>query len=151
MAAINFQLVTPEKTVLQEELASLTCPTDMGYITILPGHEPLVANLASGELHAKALSGQDSYIFVSGGFVQINPNSQVVILADLAEHHYEIDAQKAEEAKTKAQKEMAEGKLSSEEYAVVSASLEKSLGRINIARKHSNRKNTFSSDGAIKE
>jgi F-type H+-transporting ATPase subunit epsilon len=151
MATIDFQLVTPERTVLKEQLASLTCPTNMGYITILPGHEPLVAGLAPGELHAKAANGQDSYIFVSGGFIQINPGSKAIVLADSAEHHYEIDAQKAEEAKVRAQKEIAEGKLSSEEYAVVSASLEKNLGRINVARKHSNRKQTFSSEGALKE
>src|ERR1700722_4156903 len=124
MSLINFQLVTPEKTVLSEDLASLTCPTNLGYITVLPGHEPLVATLAPGEIHAVSSGGRDSYIFVSGGFVQVNPGSKVIILADQAEHHYEIDEQKAEEAKQKAQKELAERKMSSEEYATVSASLE---------------------------
>ena len=151
MDSIKFQLVTPEKTVLNQELASLTCPTDMGYITILPNHVPLVASLTSGELHAKSENGEDSYIFVSGGFVQINPHSQVIVLADLAEHHYEIDAQKAEEAKARAEKDLAERKMSSEEYAKVSAALEKSLGRINIARKHAHRKQPVGSRGVLEE
>jgi len=126
--------------VLSEQLVSLTCPTNMGYITILPGHEPLVATLAAGELHAKTEKGEDSYIFVSGGFVQINPGSQVIVLADQAEHHYEIDEQKAQEAKQRAEKELAERTMSSEEYASVAASLERSLAKLNVRRRHSHRK-----------
>jgi F-type H+-transporting ATPase subunit epsilon len=141
MSVLNFQLVTPERTVLSEELASLTCPTGMGYITILPGHVPLVSTLTSGELHAKTSKGEEFHLYVSGGFVQVNPGSKVIILADSAEHHYEIDAQKAEEARDRAQKEIASGKMSSEEYAAVSASLERSLGRITVARKHANKSN----------
>ena len=140
MNLINFQLVTPEKTVLSQELASLSCPTTLGQITILPGHIPLVANLAPGELHAKTADGQESFIFVSGGFVQVNAGSKVIVLADSAEHHYEIDEQRAKEAVERAQKEMAEKTMSGEEYAKVAAALERSMGRIHIARKHAHRK-----------
>lgn len=140
MNFITFQLVTPEKTVLSQELASLTCPTTMGEITVLPNHVPMVATLAPGELHAKTEKGEDSYIFVSGGFVQINPGSKVIVLADSAEHHYEIDEQRAEEAKRKAEKELSERKMSGEEYAAVAASLERSLARLNVKRKHAHRK-----------
>ena len=140
MNFVTFTLVTPEKTVLSQELSSLTCPTTMGEITILPGHVPLVAELKTGELHAKTADNKDSYIFVSGGFVQVNEGSKVIILADSAEHHYEIDAQKAEEAKQKAEKELAEKKMTSGEYATVAAALERNLARIKIARKHAHRK-----------
>jgi F-type H+-transporting ATPase subunit epsilon len=146
MNLIQFQLVTPERTVLSQELVSLTCPTNMGEITILPGHIPLVAGLMPGELHGKTANGEDFFVFVSGGFIQINPESKVIVLADSAEHHYEIDAHRAEEAKNLAQKELAEKKMSSEEYAVVAASLERSLARINISRKHAHKKNTLPKD-----
>jgi F-type H+-transporting ATPase subunit epsilon len=149
MNFITFQLVTPERTVLSQELVSLSCPTTMGEITILPGHVPLVASLATGELHAKTADNQDSYIFVSGGFVQINPNSQVIVLADSAEHHYEIDEQQTEEAKQRAQKELAEGKLSSTEYAQATAALERSLTKLNIAKKHAHRRNPLSAKGVL--
>jgi len=151
MANIQFQLVTPEKTILNEELASLSCPTTMGEITILPNHVAMVATLAPGELHAKNVKGQDSFIFVAGGFVQINPGSQVIVLADQAEHHYEIDEQKALEAKQRAEKELSERTMSSEEYASVAASLEKSLARINVARKHAHRQNPTASSGILSE
>jgi F-type H+-transporting ATPase subunit epsilon len=151
MNSINFQLVTPEKTVLSEQLASLTCPTNMGYITILPGHVPLVATLTPGELHAKTKDGQDSYIYVSGGFVQINSGSKVIVLADQAEHHYEIDEQKAEEAKVQAQKDLAERKMSSEEYATVSAALERSLAQLDIKRRHTHHKVPITGEGVLEE
>lgn len=151
MNLITFQLVTPEKTVLSQELASLTCHTDMGDITILPGHIPLVANLTPGELHTKTADGQESFIFVSGGFVQVNAGNKVIVLADSAEHHYEIDEQRAKEAVERAKKELAEKKMSSEEYAAVAASLERSLGRIHIARKHAHKRGPIPSEGTLNE
>jgi F-type H+-transporting ATPase subunit epsilon len=141
MKFINFQLVTPERTVLSTELTSLTCQTSMGQITILPGHAPLVANLVAGELHAKSAEGE-SFIFVAGGFVEVKESNNVIILADAAEHHHEIDLQKAEEAKVRAEKAVREEKLSSTEYAKAASALEQSLVKINISRKHAHRRNS---------
>jgi F0F1-type ATP synthase epsilon subunit len=64
----------------------------------------------------------------------------VVALADSAEHYYEINVQKTEEAVKRAQAAMKETKMSSEEYARVASSLNQSLTRLNIARKHSHRR-----------
>lgn len=141
MNKLNFKLVTPEKTVLTQELVSLTCPTTMGYITILPNHIPMVATLTPGELVAKNQNGEESYIVVTGGFAQVNANSEVIILADSAEHHFEIDEQRAEAARAKAQKEISERKMSDEEFAKVSAALERSLARINTIKRRARRKN----------
>ncbi|MBI5530119.1 MAG: ATP synthase F1 subunit epsilon [Candidatus Doudnabacteria bacterium] len=150
MNNISFKLVTPERTVLDQELVSLTCPTTLGQITILPGHASLVATLIPGELHART-GKDDFYIFVSGGFVQVNPNSEVIVLADSAEHHHEIDLKRAEEARARAQKALTEQKLSDEEYAKVAAALERSTGRLNIKRKHSHRKNPLAGEAVFKE
>lgn len=150
MNFINFKLVTPERTVLDQKLLSLTCPTTLGHITILHGHEPLVATLVPGEIHAKSET-EDFYIFVSGGFVQVNPNSQIVVLADSAEHHHEIDEKRAAEAQKRAQVALSEQKLSDEEYATVKAALDRSLTRIKIVKKRSHRKNPISSEGVFKE
>lgn len=139
MNIITFQLVTPEKIVLTKELTSLTCPTELGQITILPNHAGLVAKLKPGELHAKTKS-EDFYIFVSGGFVEVKEGSKVTILADAAEHHFEIDEQRALEAKTRAQEQLAKTSAESSDYAIVAASLERSLSRLNIARKRGSRK-----------
>lgn len=148
---LHFQLVTPERTVLSEELDSLSCPTTMGQITILPNHIPLVAGLKAGELVAKA-DGKEHFIHVAGGFIEIRPGNHIVALADTAEHHHEIDIQKAEEAVSRAQKAMKETKMSSEEYARVAASLNSSLSRLNIARKHSHRRSApITGEGVFKQ
>ncbi len=140
MNLINFKLVTPERIVFSKELTSLSCPTSMGQITILPHHIPLVANLVPGELHAKTAS-DDFFVYVAGGFVEVRPKNEVVVLADAAEHHFEIDQQKAEAAKAKAEAEMEKrSTMSEQEYAKVAAVLQQSLARLNIARRHAHRK-----------
>ncbi len=139
MNKIHFQLVTPERTVLNEELDSLSCPTTMGQITILPGHIPLVASLVPGELIARA-GGKEHNIAVAGGFIEVKAGNKVTALADAAAHHFEIDVQKTEEAVKRAQTAIKESKMSSAEYAKVAASLNLSLSRLNIARKHSHRR-----------
>lgn len=151
MNKLDFQLVTPERTVLNEELDSLSCPTTLGQITILPNHIPLVATLTAGELVAKT-DGKDNFIHVSGGFIEVRPGNKIVALADAAEHHYEIDVQKTEEAVKRAQTAMKETKMSSAEYARVAASLNQSLSRLNIARKHSHRRTApITGEGVFKE
>ena len=122
----------------------------MGEITILPGHVPLVATLKSGELKAKA-GNEEHFIYVAGGFVEVKPDSKVIVLADAAEHHYEINVKAAEEAKARAEAAMKDQKLSGQEFAQVAAALEKSLARLNIARKHSHRRNPLSGQGTLSE
>ncbi len=132
---LKFQIVTPERSVLSEEIDSLTCPTTLGYITILPKHIPLIAQLQAGELTVRN-AGQTRHIAVSGGFVEVRPSGEVIILADVAEHAEEIDEARAEEARRKALQAMKGAvKLSSEEYATLSASLQKNLTRLKVAKK----------------
>ena len=140
MGILDFQLVTPEKTVLEKELTFLSCPTTLGQITILPHHIPLVATLVPGELHAKTAK-DEFFVYVAGGFVEVRPHNQVVVLADAAEHHFEIDQQLAEAAKVKAETAMQEkDTMSEQEYAKVAGVLQQSLARLNIARRHGHRK-----------
>lgn len=139
MSVLNFQLVTPERVVLTKELSSLSCPTTEGEITILPNHIPLVAQIQPGEIHAKSAT-DEFFMFVSGGFLQVQKDNKVIILADAAEHHYEISEQRAEEARQRAEKALKAVNAGNEEYAKVAASLEKSLARIRISKKRANRK-----------
>lgn len=139
MSMIKFQLVTPERTLVAEEVISLSCPTTEGKITILPGHAPLVATLESGELIAKN-GKEEKYLHVAGGFVEVRPNNEVIILADGAEHFFEIDLARAEQAKKDAEELLKKQSLASEEYATTAWVLQKNLNRIRIARKHAHRK-----------
>jgi len=173
MSNIHFQLVTPERTVLSKELISLSCPTTLGQITILPNHAQLVATLVPGELHAKT-PNDEFFVHVSGGFVEVYPvrsprrgvgadaqahqtsngvkeGTMVVVLADAAEHFHEIDIKRAEEAKERAKAALKEVKMSDEEYAKVAAAMERNLSRIKIARKHAHRKAPITGEGVFKE
>ena len=122
----------------KEQIDKLTLPTEMGEITILPEHIPLIANLAPGEM----LIHKDGEVIpyaVSGGFVEVRPGNHVIVLADAAEHVFEIDLKRAEEARDRAQKLMEGVKRDDVKFAEVTAALERSLVRLRIARKHKTR------------
>lgn len=147
---LQLELVTPERTVLSRELVKLSCPTTEGQITILPGHTALVATLESGELVAQN-GGEEFYIHVAGGFVEVREDGRVIILADAAEHFYEIDIERAEQAKREAEKVMADHHRAEEEYVMAAWLLKKNLSRLNIARKHAHRRTrSITSEGVFK-
>lgn len=147
---LHFSLITPERTVLSQELESLSCPTPDGQITILPHHAPLITEIATGELIARSVEGE-SVIFIAGGFLEVKKDGKVIALADAAEHSTEINAQRAEAAKARAEAALKEQHIYDEEYALTSAALERSLGRLNIVRKHSHRKNPLADQGTFNE
>lgn len=137
---IKFKIVTPEKTVYEDEIDQVTLPTKEGEITVLPNHIPLISVLVSGELVAKK-GGEEIAMAVSGGMVEVRKN-EITILADTAERAEEIDITRAEEARQRAEK-LKEERIQTDEaqYATAAAILEKNLARIKVARKHLTRRN----------
>ncbi|OGH68665.1 MAG: ATP synthase F1 subunit epsilon [Candidatus Magasanikbacteria bacterium RIFCSPHIGHO2_01_FULL_47_8] len=134
MPKLKLKIVTPEKVLLDAEADSVSCPTQMGEITILPNHIPLVASLAPGEMKIVE-NGSARHMAVAGGVVEVRRQNEIVVLADAAEAEEEIDIKRAEEAKARARKVMAEKTLSEEEYAATAAALEKALTRLRVARR----------------
>ena len=137
MSTIHFEIVTPEKTVLKEEVLQLTVPTKMGEITVLPHHFPLVASLQAGVIEIKLLDDKVETVAVSGGFIEVLPN-KVVILADTAERAADIDEARAEEARKRAEKLMAE-KREDVDFSAVQAKIAKELARVKAVRRHRSR------------
>jgi F-type H+-transporting ATPase subunit epsilon len=126
---IKFEIVTPEKTVLKEEIAEVTVPTQEGEVTILPHHAPLVSALKPGVLTLKKQDGSVDVAFVAGGFLEVLRN-KVVVLADTAERAENIDEAKVEEAKARAEKAMKEVRHEdAEEFARIAAQLEHELAK----------------------
>lgn len=99
---IQFEIVTPERVVLKEEIIQITVPTKDGEITVLSGHIPLVSSLKPGVIHIKKKDNEDEIISISGGFLEVLKN-KIVILADTAERAEEIDITRAEEAYRRAE------------------------------------------------
>lgn len=150
MAKLHLQLVTPQKQVLNQELDSVSCPTTLGQITVLPGHTALVAPLTSGELIARD-GNTENNIHVAGGFVEVKDNNQVIILADAAEHITELDEAQAEQARKQAEQLLKQTTISDEEYALAAASLERNLSRLRFIRKHNPTRSSIPSQGILKE
>jgi F-type H+-transporting ATPase subunit epsilon len=135
---MHFKIATPERVMLDTEIDSLTVPTQMGELTILANHVPLVANLQPGEIRYKK-SGQDNFFAVSGGVVEVKKGNEIVVLADTAEFGEEIDEKRAEEAREWAKKIMTEEHRTSENYANAAAVLERNLTRLKVVKKHRTR------------
>ncbi|MEK7632062.1 MAG: F0F1 ATP synthase subunit epsilon [Patescibacteria group bacterium] len=134
MNNLHLTITTPERIVLETEVSSVNVPTVDGEIGILLNHIPLVSILAPGELRAVTSTGEEQVMAVSGGFVEVRDNA-VVILADTAEHAHEIDEQRAEEARQKAQQIMTERATDDVGFADAQAAMAKELARLKVVRK----------------
>lgn len=138
---ILFKLVTPERTVFQEEVVSVTLPTEDGEITVLPGHISLVSKLKPGVAELKRPDGSVDEVAVSGGFIQVLKGSQVTVLADTAERGVELSLEAIEEAKERAEKIMKEKIAAGDmRYADAAAHLERELARYKAATRYARRK-----------
>lgn len=148
---IHFEITTPEKTVYKEDIDQVTVPTSTGEITILPNHIPLVSQLVPGELVVKA-GEMVTHMAVSGGFIEIRKNNEVVVLADSAEKAEEIDIKQAEEARERA-RELMNGKRRDEEsFTEAVAELEKSMARLKVAKRTRHRgHHGVGSEGVLQE
>jgi len=131
--AIELVIVTPTRQLLRARAVEVTLPGANGYLGILPGHAPLMTELGIGELtyRDKALSEPMSVI---RGFAEVLPD-RVTVLAETAEMAAEIDIERAEAAKARAEKRLASG-ASDVDWDRASVALQRALIRIQVARKH---------------
>lgn len=129
---MRLSVITPLKTILDEEIDQLTLPTLDGEITILPNHVPLITKITPGEMLITKNRKAQSYA-ITGGFLEVNKDS-VTILADYAVRAEDIEVAKAEQAKERAEKAMKE-KTSQRDYAEADAILKRSLLELHVARK----------------
>ncbi len=134
---INFKIVKPEGIVYSDEhVEKVTIPTKEGYITVLPYHIPLITILDAGELivHKK---DHEVAIAVSGGVAEVRKDNTVHILADSAERAEEIDLERAEVGRKRAEELLAQEEKSADvDFARIQASLEKEMNRLRIAKKY---------------
>ena len=129
---IKFQIVTPERIVLEEEIIQVSVPTKDGEITVLPENLPLVASLMAGVLEIKNKDGQNEVMAISGGFIEVRKD-KVVVLADTAERGQEIDLTRAEEAHRRA--EELKVKAEHSQFADIAAKIEKELARAKVGKR----------------
>ena len=112
---LRLEVVTPFRTVLNEEVNSVTLPGIEGEMGILPEHVPLLTTLDAGIMSYVNGNGKTQAIAVHWGYAQVDGNN-VRVLAELAETAHEIDLPRAQEAEKKAKELLQSGKPNSSEW-----------------------------------
>jgi F-type H+-transporting ATPase subunit epsilon len=129
---IDLTIVTPERSVVREQVDELQIPGAEGYLGILPGHAPLFSELKVGEVGYR--KGETwFFLSVAWGFVEVQSN-QVRILAETAERAHEIDLERANRAKERAEERISKGG-DDVDYRRALVALERALVRIQVSRK----------------
>jgi len=127
--SIELQIVTPDKLLVKEQVDEVEIPGTEGYFGVLPGHTPMLASLAVGEMWYR--KGQErTYLSLAYGFCEVLPE-RVTILAQLAERAEDIDVARAEEAKRRAEQRLAQAR--DVDYERARSALMKSLARLQVS------------------
>src|SRR5262245_43733416 len=114
-------IVTQERTVYNGEIRSVSLPGTEGRMGILPNHSALLTTLGFGEVIVRDIAGGEHYFAIGGGFAEVQPD-HVIVLADSAEQAEEIDVERAEEARARAEQAMREGiREDPDQYAQIQA------------------------------
>jgi len=129
---ITLTIVTPERSVVKDEVDELQIPGAEGYFGVLPGHAPLFSELKVGEVSYRK-GDRWTFLAVAWGFVEVLPN-QVRILAETAERAQEIDLDRATRAKQRAEERIARGG-DEIDYDRAMVALERAIIRIQVAQK----------------
>ncbi len=135
---IKFNLITPEKVVLEKEIDEAIVPTKEGLIGILPNHTALVSLLKPGEMILRS-ENKEEFLAVGTGSVEIL-NGSLTILADAAAKAEEIDLDKAEAARKKAEEIMEQIEPESPEYTAMMARIQTDLAWARVAKRKKYRK-----------
>jgi F-type H+-transporting ATPase subunit epsilon len=122
--SIELNIVTPDRGIVREQVDEVEIPGAQGYFGVLPGHTPMLAELAVGELWYR--QGQEkTYLAIAYGFAEVLPD-RVTVLAQIAERADEIDPARAEEAKNRAEARL-QAAARDVDYDRARAALQKSL------------------------
>lgn len=131
---LQCEIVTQERTVFSAEVDAVNLPTPEGRMGVLPNHMVMLTTLGFGEVSVRRGSELE-FFAIGGGFAEILPD-RVTLLADSAEGVEEIDLERAQRARERAEKAMEEGiPEDSERYAQIEASLRRAQARIELGRR----------------
>ena len=128
---LRLEFVTPERAIAHEEVDELELPGEAGYFGVLPGHAPLLTALKTGEMWYR--KGNDrTYAFLDGGFAEVLPD-RVSILAQVAERADDIDSQRAEAAKRRAEEDLAQPQVTDVDFERARIAMLRALTRLRVS------------------
>jgi len=129
---IELVVVTPQKKLVDRQVAEVMLPGTEGYFGVLPGHAPFLTSLKVGEITYR--EGSETHrLSVAWGFAEVLPE-KVSVLADIAERAEEIDLPRAERAKQRAEGRLREGG-GDVDWERARAALERAVARIQVCSK----------------
>ena len=138
---MQLEVATPARQLVSTEVDEVVAPGTEGYFGVLPGHAAFLTTLGAGELSYRQ-GREEQHLSVIGGFAEVNAD-RVVVLAEAAERPSEIDRERAERARQRAEQRLAGRGVSgpSEEidYARAVAALARALARLHVAGRSSDR------------
>ncbi len=124
-------VVTPDGPVLEDSFDMVSCKAENGELGILPGHIPMVAPLTISGVRLKRENDTER-LAVNGGFLEVRPD-KVTILAQSAEKPSEINVDRAEEAKARAEKRL-QSKQDDVDFQRAELALKRAMNRLEIGR-----------------
>jgi F-type H+-transporting ATPase subunit epsilon len=131
-AHLALEIVTPERSILHEHVDEVEIPGSDGYFGVLPGHAPLLASLQVGQLWYRKGS-EVSFLSVAFGFAEVLPD-RVTVLAQIAERAEEIDIERAQAERQRAEDALAQ-KPADLDFERARVSLLKALTRLQVAHR----------------
>ena len=128
MATFNLTIVSAELKIFEGEVKQIQATGVEGELGILPGHTPLLTAIKPGIVKFILQDGNEDVIYVSGGFLEVQPNI-VTVLADVAIRGNELDADRIREAKRKAEENIV-SHASDVDHDLLVAKLSKELAKL---------------------
>lgn len=138
---LTLDIVTQVKRLLTVEVAKITVETELGEITILPGHIPLITRLTEGLLRYTDEKGEEELVAVFGGFLELDADGVCTILADSAVRANDIDLAKVELARKEAEATL-QDKTREQEFILAEAALRRTALELKAANKKSRHSQT---------
>ena len=137
MADIHLRIVTPDRTIVDRKVASVSFVGTDGQYGVLPRHAPLMTGIAqSGTATIVETDGKSDEMFISDGFAQVQ-NNVLTLVCEAGELAGEIDLDRVKQKEQEARDKMAGLDKLSEEFLKAEASLRKALALERLARKRS--------------
>ena len=128
---IQLDIVTPERVLFSEPVELVTAPGTLGEFGVLPGHAAFATTLETGEVSIKK-ENQVYFGAISGGFAEVG-GGKITILADAAEMAHEVDVERAEAAKARAEETLKNITNEDSRYQEHEAALKRAENRIRVS------------------
>ena len=132
MTQFNLKIITPSQVFFDDTVENVIVRTSVGDKGILARHEPYVATLPIGKMRIMR-KGKYRIAAISPGAVRVEDNGDTIILVQSCEWQSKIDVTRAEHAKERAEKKIADEKTSKIEMEIAEFKLRRALNRIAVA------------------